>query len=53
MKAQEIKANEPQSEFKRFDDAVKSILSVSKSELQKREEEWKRNKAKKKRARHS
>jgi len=37
-------------EFKKFDAAMKAILKVSKPELQKREEEWKQNKAKKKRA---
>lgn len=39
------------SEFKKFDDAIKNILSVSKAEIKKREEEWKKNRpAKKKRA---
>jgi hypothetical protein len=39
------------SEFKKFDDAVKSIINVSKAELKRREEEWKKNRAtKKKRA---
>jgi hypothetical protein len=36
------------SEFKKFDDAVKTILKVSKPELKKREEEWQQNKASKK-----
>ena len=30
------------SEFDRFDDAIRKILSVSHEELQKRELEWKR-----------
>lgn len=38
-------------EFKKFDDAVRNILTVSKPELKRREEEWKRNKTKKKRDR--
>lgn len=46
MKSSEQK--EP--EFKKFDDAVKTILSVSKPELKKREDEWKKAKPKKKRA---
>ena len=38
------------SEFKKFDDAVKTILKVSRPELKKREDDWQKNKAKKKRA---
>jgi hypothetical protein len=38
------------AEFKKFDDAVKRILSVPKSELKQREEDWKRKQMKKKRA---
>ncbi len=38
------------NEFEQFDTAIRSILTVSKTELQKREREWKRNKDKKKRA---
>jgi hypothetical protein len=36
--------------FEKFDTAIRQILTVSKAELQKREKEWKRKKAKKKRA---
>lgn len=36
--------------FKKFDNAVRGILSVSKSELKRREDEWKKNRSKKKRA---
>jgi hypothetical protein len=38
------------TEFDRFDGAMRTILTVSKTELQKREREWKRKKARKKRA---
>ena len=40
------------SEFKKFDDVMRKILSVSKDELKKREKAWrrKRERAKKKRA---
>jgi hypothetical protein len=38
------------TEYRKFDAAMRTILSVSKTELQKREKEWKRKKAKKKRA---
>jgi hypothetical protein len=40
------------SEFKKFDDVMRKILTVSKIELKKREKEWKRKRerAKKKRA---
>jgi hypothetical protein len=37
-------------EFEKFDKAVRDILSVPHDELQRREKEWKRKKAKKKRA---
>ena len=37
-------------EFEKFDTALRQILTVSKTELQKREKEWKRKKARKKRA---
>ena len=37
-------------EFSKFDAAMRTMLTVSKTELQKREKEWKRKKAKKKRA---
>jgi hypothetical protein len=36
------------AKFRKFDDAVRTILSVSKPELKKREEEWQKNKASKK-----
>jgi hypothetical protein len=35
------------TEAERFDSAVRRIFSVSKEELQKREEKWKRERAKK------
>jgi len=41
------------SEFKKFDDTMRKILSVSHTELQKREKEWKRKRARKKRAKTS
>jgi len=41
------------SEFHNFDTTVRKILSVSREELVRREEEWKRNRAKKKRAKTS
>src|SRR6266567_3516293 len=41
------------SEFDKFDDTMRKILSVSHEELKKREEQWKRDKAKKKRAKTS
>ena len=37
-------------EFEKFDTAMRTILTVSKTELQKREKEWKRKKEKKKAA---
>ena len=40
----------PNPEFDKFDNTVKKILSVSREELQKREKEWKRKQAQKKRA---
>jgi hypothetical protein len=42
MKRTEMTKREP--EFEKFDDAVKRILSVSKPELKKREEDWQREK---------
>jgi hypothetical protein len=39
---------ETQSEFKKFDGVVKKILIVSREELRKREKEWKRTRARKK-----
>ena len=41
------------SEFDKFDAGVRKILSVSRDELQKREEQWKREQAEKKRAKTS
>ena len=41
------------SEFQTFDGTMRKILSVSHEELKKREEEWKRERAKKKRAKAS
>jgi hypothetical protein len=41
------------SEFDKFDATVRKVLSVSREELQKREREWKRSRAQKKRARTS
>ena len=38
------------SEFKKFDDVMRKILSVPKDELKKREKAWRRKRAKKKRA---
>ena len=40
-------------EFTKFDATVRKILSVSHDELKRREAEWKRQRAKKKRARTS
>lgn len=41
---------EHKSEFERFDTTVRKVLSVSHDELKRREEEWKRQRAEKKRA---
>ena len=41
------------SEAKQFDAVVRKVLSVSHKELQRREKEWKRNRARKKRAKTS
>lgn len=38
------------TDFERFDNAVRKILTVSKADLQKAEAQWKRTQAKKKRA---
>jgi len=38
------------TEADKFDNAVRTMFSVSKEELQKREAQWKRSQAKKKRA---
>ncbi len=42
-----------ESEAQKFDTVVRKILSVSREEMQKREKEWKRKQARKKRARTS
>jgi len=41
------------TEFEKFDAVMNKVLSVSHDELQKREKEWKRKRARKKRARAS
>lgn len=41
------------SQFDKFDSVVRKVLLVSHDELQRREKEWKRNRAKKKRAKAS
>jgi hypothetical protein len=38
------------SEFEKFDATVRKVLSVSHDELKRREKAWKRNKARRKRA---
>ena len=43
--------HDSRTEFHKFDEAMKQILSVSRHELKKREEAWKRKRAKKKRVR--
>ncbi len=40
-------------EFEAFDNAVRKVLSVSREELQRRENEWKRKRTAKKRAKTS
>jgi hypothetical protein len=45
-----VKHQSDTSEFGKFDAAMRAILTVSKTELQKREKQWKRKKARKKRA---
>ena len=41
------------TEFENFDAGVRKILSVSREELKRREEQWKQKQARKKRARTS
>jgi len=41
------------NESEKFDTVVRKILSVSREEIQKREKEWKRKQARKKRAKTS
>jgi hypothetical protein len=43
------RANMPPSEFHKFDDVMKRILSVSHKELQKREKAYQKKRARKKR----
>ena len=43
----------PESEFEKFDHVMRKVLSVSHDELKKREREWKRKRARKKRAKTS
>jgi len=45
-----LKQEPDASEFGKFDTAMRVILTVSKTELERREKEWKRKKAKKKQA---
>jgi len=41
------------NEFEKFDSVMRKVLSVSHDELQRREKEWKRKRARKKRAKAS
>lgn len=41
------------NEFQKFDAVMRTVLSVSHDELQRREKEWKRKQARKKRAKTS
>jgi hypothetical protein len=41
------------SEFEKFDNTVRKVMSVSREELQRREKEWKRKRAQQKRAKTS
>lgn len=41
------------SDFEKFDTTVRKVLSVSHEELQRRDREWRRKRAKKKRAKAS
>ncbi|HZQ22548.1 MAG TPA: hypothetical protein VFA89_07080 [Terriglobales bacterium] len=41
------------NEFEKFDNTMRKVLSVSHEELKRREEKWKRDRAKKKRAKTS
>jgi hypothetical protein len=45
-----MKKDEQATEFKKFDDVMKRIISVPREELRKREKAWQRKRAKKKRA---
>jgi len=44
-----VQGKNDSSEFERFDAGVRKILSVSREELKRREEQWKRERAEKKR----
>jgi hypothetical protein len=51
MKSPEYrKGAEAPSEFQKFDEVLKRVLTVSRAELKKREKAWQRKRAKKKRA---
>jgi len=41
------------TDFQKFDTTVRTVLSVSREEIQRREQEWKRKREKKKRAKTS
>ena len=43
----------PETQFQKFDGVVRKILSVSREELKKREKAWKKQQARKKRAKTS
>lgn len=45
--------NKPKSEAEKFDAVVRTLLSVSHEEIQKRDKEWRRKRAQKKRAKAS
>ncbi len=45
--------NNPESELEKFNMVLKKIMSVPRDEMQKREKDWKRKQARKKRARTS
>jgi len=46
----EPSAKQVKSEFEKFDETVRKMISVPREELQKREKAWKKKRAKKKRA---
>jgi hypothetical protein len=45
--------NKPQSESEKFDIVVRTLLSVSHEEIKKRDKDWRRSRARKKRAKTS
>jgi hypothetical protein len=53
MKPQPAPSVPGNTESERMDNAVRTMFSVSKEELQKRDAQWKRSQAKKKRAKKS